>query len=89
MKFPAIHRNGTSVSILLDMWMDAATKIDATIEAVEAARPNSRDYNVISRDAYKHASKDYEALLNKLIDVNNEITELCEYLHGKMTNPRG
>jgi hypothetical protein len=80
MIFPTIHLNGTSKDDLLEALMEANAAIrDAQKKLAETA-PNGRDYYPQGPNVIYQAQDEHVARMNKLVEVERELSEIAEHL---------
>lgn len=79
MQKPTIHLNGSGKRHLADTYRDANEALYQAIKALEQAAPNARDYYPQGPDAYRQASKEHAERLAKLVQIRQEIDELCDH----------
>ena len=88
MMLPTIHLNGTSREELIRQNMNSALLISKAIDSMYNGRPHGRDYypqdsilGTFRGNAYRRASAEYEARIDKLNSVYKELLALNEYLN--------
>jgi hypothetical protein len=73
MSLPTVHLNGTSREELIQLRLEAVTAIREAIVALRKAAPHGRDYYVQSPEAYRMARAVWEARLDALENVAEEL----------------
>lgn len=76
MIIPIVHNNGTSQKELVHQISEANSKLEEAIEALIKMRPNGRDYYLTG--CYEQASKEHQARLDLVINVQKEIMDIGE-----------
>jgi hypothetical protein len=86
MMLPTIHLNGTSGADLQDQVTDAMLALHTAMKAVQAARPNGRDYYV-QQDvtAFARAQQQHWDRLAKLEAVQADLVAIYESIDAQMT----
>lgn len=78
MTLPIVHMNGTSARDLTEGYCDAASAVDAAMDALAKAGPNGRDYYCSpDGNALDNALAEHRARLVKLNDVKTELNALA------------
>jgi hypothetical protein len=78
MMIPTVHRNGTSKDALLEGTLATARAVRDAIESLQANAPNARDYYVQGDGAFRQATQEHGARLQRLSDVLNELSTIAE-----------
>lgn len=78
---PTVHINGTSKTQLVADLEAAQKALDAAFAAMCGAMPNGRDYYPQGNEAHGNAMKQMRARLDKLIEIQTEITQIIEAVH--------
>lgn len=76
---PTIHMNGTSAEELRDGYAAACDALNTALEALQAARPNRRDYHTRAPEVWAAASKEHERRMHRLADTKHELITLHEH----------
>lgn len=80
MMIPTVHINGTSRAELERQIETAHGWLVTTIEALEQAAPNGRDYYPQGDGALQVALREHGARLQKLVDVRDELQAIWQGL---------
>jgi len=75
---PTIHLNGTSKDELLRQLEDVARQLGETLDALQNAAPNGRDYYPQGPAAIQTAVAEHIARCQRIIDVQREVAALWE-----------
>lgn len=75
---PSIHINGTSRESLLEQVVGACAALRKSLDAIQAAYPNARDYYPQGPAAYKQAEARHHELYQTVRDVLREYEQLAE-----------
>jgi len=74
---PVIHLNGRSPEDLLRQQRNVLRAVEALREALAAASPNSRDYYVLTPEAFVTATKEHQAELALIAAIEERHAALC------------
>lgn len=77
---PTIHLNGTSAGELERQIDEAYDALNVAFAALKEMTPNGRDYYPQGPDAIYKAQDEHRARLQKITDVQKELSELAEHL---------
>lgn len=80
---PCIHLNGSSKDSLVDGYCTTIVSINRAIELLIDCSPNARDYYPLGDDAFKKATEQHKARIQKLRDVLAEISYIAEETANK------
>ena len=80
MMVPTVHMNGTAASVLMEEAEEAVHRISHAIDAVRQMTVNGRDYYPQGIDALGQATREHEARLNALREVQRELRDYINAL---------
>jgi hypothetical protein len=83
MVYPTIHLNGTSKDALFEALSNACAAIREAEKALFETSPNARDYYPQGDGAYRQASNEYIARLERLGSVRVELYEILEAIEDQ------
>jgi hypothetical protein len=74
---PTVHLNGTSKESLLEALSNARHAVNEAIGSLANTAPNGRDYYVQGVNALHHAEVEYQARVQALLNVYDELGEIA------------
>lgn len=78
MRFPTVHRNGTSGEALYALHVTACDRLRDAIRALDAAAPNGRDFYVQGDHAIGEAMREHVERVSKLSSVLRDVAAIVE-----------
>lgn len=78
-QLPLVHINGTSAKALVESYELAGQALARAIECLQDAAPNGRDYYALGPDAWKRATQEHTARVDKLRAVYVDLQALYEH----------
>ena len=83
MIYPTIHLNGTSADELMLHYEQAASALRRSIDALEYASPNARDYYTRGDGVFKIATTEHAARIELVKKALSEIVILWEHVQSE------
>ena len=86
MQTPIINTNGDTAETLANQYWEALKAVRAAQRAVAEVHPNPRNFYPLGPDAYAAAVRENEARLEKLEDIAQELSALCDFCFAATAN---